>query len=151
VVKVDDDVRLGDHQRFEDLLQRMRAEGLHYCGKLIGVPHIDQCHGWHIDKCQDPYMHQRGYQYPMPTVYASGGFGYVIDSAMLRSCALMYLSMQSFFEMNCIQLEDVFVGLAAQGAGMNASSCEYEADSGGVVYSDVSFATLPGLVRLRDR
>ena len=96
-------------------------------------------------------MHQRGYQYPMPNVYASGGFGYVIDSAMLRSCAMMYLSMQSFFEMNCIQLEDVFVGLAAQGAGINASSCEYEADSGGVVYADVSFATLPGLVRLRDR
>ncbi len=150
VVKVDDDLRLHDCRSFENLLQRMRDKELHYCGKLIGVPHVDQCHGWHIDKCSDHSMHQRGYQYPMPNVYASGGFGYIVDSVMLRSCALMYLSMRSFFELNCIQLEDVFVGLAAQGSGIDAASCEYEAGHGGVVYADVSFATLPGLIRLRD-
>jgi hypothetical protein len=64
----------------------------------------------------------------------------------------MYLSMQSFFEMNCIQLEDVFVGLAAQSAGIAAVTCEYEPliDKGLGPYPDVVMAVLPGLIRLPD-
>jgi len=152
VVKVDDDVRLQDPDRFDDLLQRMKTQDNHYCGKLIQVSHRDQCHGWHLGKCTDPAMHLRGYQYPMPQVYASGGFGYVIGPKLLQACALMYLSMQSFFEMNCIQLEDVFVGLAAQGAGIPAATCEYESftDQGLGRYPDAAMAVLPGLMRLPD-
>ena len=88
----------------------------------------------------------------MPQVYASGGFGYVIGPKLLQACALMYLSMQSFFEMNCIQLEDVFVGLAAQGAGIPAATCEYESfkDQGLGRYPDAAMAVLPGLMRLPD-
>ena len=62
----------------------------------------------------------------------------------------MYLSMQSFFEMNCTQLEDVFVGLAAQGSGITAKSFENLSPlnkcSG--LYPDYAFAALPGLKRL---
>ena len=152
VVKVDDDVRLGDVERLDDLMERMKIQGHHYCGKLIQVSHRDQCHGWHLGKCTDPAMHVRGYQYPMPQVYASGGFGYVLGPKLLQECALMYLSMQSFFEMNCIQLEDVFVGLAAQGAGLAAITCEYEPliHQGLGPYPDASMAVLPGLTRLPD-
>ena len=152
VVKVDDDVRLENREHFAHLLQRMEAQGSHYCGKLIQVSHRDQCHGWHIGKCTNRAMDLRGYQYPMPQIYASGGFGYVIGPELLEACALMYLSMQSFFEMDCIQLEDVFVGLAAQGAGLTASSCEYEPreDRGLGPYPDAAMAVLPGLTRLPD-
>ena len=152
IVKVDDDVRLNDNARFVQLLQRMNDQQSQYCGKLIQVRHRDQCHGWHVGKCTDHSMHLRGYQYPMPQIYASGGFGYVMGPKLLEACALKYLSMQSFFEMNCIQLEDVFVGLAAQGSGLSASSCEYEpyTDLGLGRYPDAAMAVLPGLVRLPD-
>ena len=152
VVKIDDDARLGDLKRFNNLLERVKSQGDQYCGRLIQVSHRDQCHGWHVGKCKDPAMHIRGYQYPMPQVYASGGFGYVVGPRLLQACALMYLSMQSFFEMNCAQLEDVFVGLAAQGAGITAATCEYESltDQGLGPYPDASVAVLPGLIRLPD-
>ena len=152
LVKIDDDVRLQDLERFNRLLEHMKGQENHYCGKLIQVSHRDQCHGWHVGKCTDQAMHLRGYQYPMPQVYASGGFGYVIGPKLLQECALMYLSMQSFFEMNCIQLEDVFVGLAAQGADLAAVTCEYEplTDQGLGRYPDASMAVLPGLTRLPD-
>jgi hypothetical protein len=152
VVKIDDDAHLGDLERFNHLLERVKSQGDQYCGKLIQVSHRDQCHGWHLGKCTDPLLHVRGYQYPMPKVYASGGFGYVVGPRLLQACALMYLSMQSFFEMNCIQLEDVFVGLAAQSAGIAAVTCEYEPliDKGLGPYPDVVMAVLPGLIRLPD-
>jgi len=152
VVKVDDDIYLKDFDRFSHLLERMKGEGSQYCGKLIQVKHRDQCHGWHIGKCSDRTMHLRGYQYPMPQIYASGGFGYVIGPQLLEACAFQYLTMQSFFEMKCIQLEDVFVGLAAQGAGLSASTCEYEPqeDVGHGPYPDAAKAVLPGLARRPD-
>ena len=152
IIKLDDDIVLHDANRFNELLQSFHARGEQYLGKLISVKHRDQCHGWHLGKCSDPLMHQRGYQFPMPDVYASGGFGYLLGSELLRSCGLMYLSMQSFFEMNCIQLEDVFVGLAAQGAGIAARSFEdssYVNHQGLGRYPDVAFAALPGLQRLQ--
>ena len=115
-------------------------------GKLINVGHRDQCHGWHLDKCADPRFHRRGYQFPFPVVYASGGFGYCISPRMLRACTVTYLSMQSFFEMNCVQLEDVFVGLAAQADGISPVSFEDSSyvDKGLGLYPDVANAVLPG-------
>ena len=60
----------------------------------------------------------------------------------------MYLSMQSFFEMNCVQLEDVFVGLAAQDASIEATHFEkYISHVTRREYPDVIYATLPGLKR----
>ena len=150
IVKLDDDIGLHDADRFEQLLQAFHERDDHYLGKLIRLKHREQWHGLHLGKCSDPLMHQRGYQFPMPDVYASGGFGYLLGSELLRSCGLMYLSMQSFFEMNCIQLEDVFVGLAAQGSGIAARSFEDSSyvDEGLGRYPDVAFAALPGLQRL---
>jgi len=152
VVKVDDDIGLNDPQRFSDLLNKLHSRNEQYLGKLIRVKYQDQCHGWHLGKCADPSMHLRGYQYPMPNVYASGGFGYFLGSEMLRACALMYLSMQSFFEMNCIQLEDVFVGWAAQIFSISAATFEDNTyvDEGLGLYPDVAYAVLPGLDRSRD-
>ena len=151
VVKVDDDIRLHDPERFERLLRRMRRRDQQCCGKLIRVAHRDQCHGWHIGKCSNEQLHQRGYQFPMPRVYASGGFGYVLRPQAVKACALMYLSMRAFFNMNCVQLEDVFVGLCLEGAGIRSSSCEYEPpENPEVRYPDTAFAVLPGLARLPD-
>ena len=149
IVKLDDDISLHDADRFEQLLQGFNDQEQQYLGKLIRVKHRDQCHGWHLGKCSDTLLHQRGYQYPMPDVYASGGFGYLLGPKLLRSCGLMYLSMQSFFEMHCIQLEDVFVGLAAQGSGVSAKSFEDSSyvNQGLGRYPDVAFAALPGLKR----
>ena len=147
VVKVDDDVSLRDSGQFMSFLRMIKGDNVQYCGKLIRVSHRDQCHGWHVGKCADTAMNLRGYQYPMPQVNASGGFGYEIGPRLLEECALMYLSMQSFFELQCIQLEDVFVGLAAQGAGIVASTCEDDSLMD-LSYSDVATAVLPGLIRL---
>ena len=144
IVKVDDDISLHDPDRFEQLLRDFHDRGEQYLGKLISLKHRDQWHGWHLGKCSDPLMHQRGYQFPLPDVYASGGFGYLLGSELIQSCGLMYLSMQSFFEMSCIQLEDVFVGLAAQGSGISAKSFEdsFYVDQGLGRYPDVAFAAL---------
>jgi len=151
VVKVDDDIRLHDPERFERLLRRMRKRDQQCSGKLIRVAHRDQCHGWHIGKCGDERLNQRGYQFPMPRVYASGGFGYVLRPQALQSCALMYLTMRAFFGMNCVQLEDVFVGLCLEGSGIRCASCEYEPfENPEVPYPDAAFAVLPGLSRLPD-
>ena len=87
----------------------------------------------------------------MPRVYASGGFGYVLRPQALQSCALMYLTMRAFFGMNCVQLEDVFVGLCLEGSGIRCASCEYEPfENPEVPYPDAAFAVLPGLSRLPD-
>lgn len=149
VVKIDDDIRLHDADRFDKLLQGFHDGGNQYLGKLILQKHRDQVHGWHLGKCSDPLMHLRGYQYPMPDVYANGGFGYLLGPELLRSCGLMYLSMQSFFEMNCIQLEDVFVGFAAQGSGISAKSFvdEFYVNRDLGAYPDFAYAALPGLQR----
>ena len=60
---------------------------------------------------KDPAMHIRGYQYPMPQVYASGGFGY--GRAKASSGLRLDVSLQSFFD-ELHSIEDVFVGLAAR-------------------------------------
>ena len=151
VVKVDDDLRLHDHERFAKLLRRMQRREQQYCGKVIKVSHREQTHGWHIGKCSNTRWHGRGYQYPMPRAYASGGFGYVLGAEALRACARMFLSMQAFFEMDCVQLEDVFVGLALEGAGHACRTCEYEdVEDPSNRYPDAAFAVLPGLSRLPD-
>ena len=78
-----------------------------------------------------------------------GGFAYLLGPELLRSCGLMYLSMQSFFEMNCIQLEYTFIGLAAQGSCISAKSFEDSSyvNQGLGRYPHVAFAALPGLQR----
>ncbi len=63
----------------------------------------------------------------------------------------MFLSMQAFFDMDCVQLEDVFVGLALEGSGLASRTFEYEeVEDPSNRYPDASFAVLPGLLRLPD-
>ena len=84
----------------------------------------------------------------MPRKYACGGFGYILGPNLLKECALMYLSMQSFFEMKSVQLEDVFVGLAAEDATIKTTNCNniFERIKK-IGYPDVTYAALPGLIR----
>ena len=63
----------------------------------------------------------------------------------------MYLSMQSFFEMNCVQLEDVFVGLAAQDASIEAIEFEKYIAYIKRNYPDYTYATIPGFRRINDK
>ncbi|RPG17992.1 MAG: hypothetical protein CBC84_001630 [Pelagibacteraceae bacterium TMED124] len=148
VTKVDDDIELDDPKTFSYCLRKINNKKIQYFGHIISPTHRNQCHGWHIGKCSNKELNHRGYQYPMTIKYASGGFGYILGPLLIKECAIMYLSMQSFFEMNCIQLEDVFVGLAAQDASIEATNFEkYIAHITRREYPDVLYATLPGLKR----
>ncbi len=114
VVKLDDDLELGDSIAFHNFIQETKASGHSYVGWKVGSSHANQWHGWHIGKCHDKSLEKKGFQYPVVTSYAAGGFGYVLDRSLLSSCAYMYLAMRSFFGQHIIQLEDVYVGHAAQ-------------------------------------
>ena len=117
---------------------------------MIKVSHREQTHGWHIGKCSNAKWHGRGYQCPMPKAYASGGFGYVFGAKALWACVRIFLSKQAFFDIDCVQLEDVFVGLALEGSGHACRACEYEEVEDPSNHPDASFAVLPGLSRLPD-
>lgn len=148
VVKVDDDLRLFDSARFAELLEQFMLDGIQYSGRVLNSKHSNQCHGWHVGKCAETSLHSKGYQYPMPPMYASGGFGYLLGSQMVKACASMFLSMPAFFEMNSVQLEDVFVGHAAAGFGINCETCfDNKVDTS---FSDCEMAVLPGLKRTID-
>ena len=149
VTKVDDDMELNDFETFSYCLKTINEKNIQYFGHIISSSHREQVHGWHIGKCSNKELNRRGYQYPMPSKYACGGFGYILGSKLLKECALMYLSMQSFFEMKSVQLEDVFVGLAAQGASIKIKNCHniFERIKKKIGYPDVTYATLPGLRR----
>lgn len=114
VVKLDDDLELNDSAIFQDFIQQTKANGHSYVGWKVGSNHANQWHGWHIGKCHDKSLEQKGFQYPLVSSYAAGGFGYILDQSLLASCTYMYLSMRSFFAQHIIQLEDVYVGHAAQ-------------------------------------
>jgi len=88
-----------------------------------------------------------GYQCPFPATYADGGFGYVLGSEALAACQYMYLSMKAFFNRQAVQLEDVFVGLAAESRGLVLHDCHPlvpRADDRLYLYEE---AALPGLAR----
>ena len=152
VTKVDDDIELYDSKIFSYYLKKINNKKIQYFGHIISPTHRNQCHGWHIGKCSNKDLNHRGYQYPMPSKYACGGFGYILGPLLLKECAIMYLSMQSFFEMNSVQLEDVFVGLAAQGASIKTTNCHniFERIKKKIGYPDVTYATLPGLRRIKN-
>lgn len=115
LVKIDDNLHLGDAAAFSAVLDRLQHSGAAYAGWPVGaVAHSRQWHGWHLEKCDDPLIERRGYQYPLPQRYAAGGYGYVLGPQGLAACSTMYLSMKEFFSMRAIGLEDAFVGHAAQ-------------------------------------
>ena len=114
VVKIDDNLVLEDASAFKTCIDRVTHENAAYAGRRVGTRrHDDQWHGWHIGKCADPIIETRGYQYPLPRDYASGGYGYVLGPMGLSACSYMYLSMKAFFELPVVGLEDVYTGHAA--------------------------------------
>lgn len=117
VIKVDDNIHLGDAEVFCEMISHV--ESLDFCcyGRIVGMDrHDHQLHGWHIGKCKNSSLHSRGYTYPLPRRYPAGGYGYILSKSGLGSCAQMFLSMKEFFKMNAICLEDAFVGHAIDGA-----------------------------------
>ena len=151
VTKVDDDIELDDPKIFSYILREINNKKIQYFGRILRCTHRNQCHGWHINKCLNKDLNRRGYQYPQPSAYASGGFGYILGPLLIKECAIMYLSMQSFFEMNCVQLEDVFVGLAAQDASIEAIEFEKYIAYIKRNYPDYTYATIPGFRRINDK
>ena len=151
VTKVDDDIELDDSKIFSYILREINNKKIQYFGRILRCTHRNQCHGWHINKCLNKDLNRRGYQYPQPSAYASGGFGYILGPLLIKECAIMYLSMQSFFEMNCVQLEDVFVGLAAQDASIEAIEFEKYIEYIKRNYPDYTYATIPGFRRINDK
>lgn len=119
VVKVDDNIRLQQAPVFGRLLDGLAEAGVDYAGRVVGrAAHPQQWHGWHIGKCADPLIEARGYQYPLPALYAAGGYGYVLGRRGLAACSYMYLAMKAFFAMQSVGLEDACVGHAAQAGGL---------------------------------
>lgn len=120
VIKIDDDIQLNDAPSFSALVSNILLTGHEYAGKPVGFhSHADQWHGWHIGKCDSSAINGRGYSYPLPRSYASGGFGYALGPRALSATTKMYLSMKEFFAMPAIGLEDAFVGHAMYSAGID--------------------------------
>lgn len=148
LVKLDDDLRLDDESVFGDYLNELQRQQIAYAGWRVALPHHKQWHGWHVGKCSEPMLDQRGYQYPLPSSYAAGGFGYVLGRQGLEACAAMFLGMRSFFEQPCVQLEDAFVGMAIEQRGLSLRACNHMRKTP----LSVSDAALPGLRRVtKDR
>jgi hypothetical protein len=145
LVKLDDDLHLEDQAVLETYLAELEAQQVAYAGWQVGSRHHEQWHGWHVDKCTDPLLHRRGYQYPLPRHYAAGGFGYVLGEAGLQACAAIFLGMRSFFEQPCVQLEDAFVGLAMEQRGLSLQPCNHLRPG---PIPPVGEAALPGLKRV---
>lgn len=136
VIKVDDNLVLQDPERFGTLLSSVASGNAQYAGRLIGSErHHAQWHGWHISKCGNPDIEERGYQYPLPRQYAAGGYGYVLGKDGIAACAYMYLAMKEFFSMKSVGLEDAYVGHAMYAKGIELHN----------VATEVDLLALPGL------
>ena len=146
IIKIDDDHHLSDLSRFQTYLNFIKSNDIVYSGHVLKGQHFDMQQGWHVGKCSNRKLSRMGYQMPFPSTYADGGFGYVLGSTGLLACTRMYLSMQAFFNLNSVQLEDVFVGHALQAAHLPLHDCF---QGYGFHPEDKLFAaSLPGLRRL---
>lgn len=146
VVKIDDDHHLSDLNRFQAYVVFIKSNDIAYSGHVLKGQFFDMQQGWHVGKCTNRKLSGMGYQIPFPSTYADGGFGYILGSKGLLACARMYLSMQAFFNLNSVQLEDVFVGHALQSAHLPLHDCFQ--GHGFHPDSKLYAASLPGLRRL---
>lgn len=136
VVKIDDNLVLHDVEEFTTLIERVVSKKIDYAGRLVGSRfHDTQWHGWHINKCRDASIEERGYQYPLPAQYAAGGYGYILGKQGIAACAYMYLAMKEFFSMKSVGLEDAYVGHAMYAKGIELED----------VASEKNLLSLPGL------
>lgn len=136
VTKIDDSLHLHDGDQFLRTLASAVTAEPPCTGRVVGTRRHDfQLHGWHVGKCSDQDMDQRGYSYPLPRRYPAGGYGYVLKPAGVDACADMYLSMKEFFNIQAVGLEDAYVGHALYAADLEIRD----------VWSDASLLALPGL------
>lgn len=142
VIKLDDDLQLSNASEFQQFLDSVIEANHSYVGWKVGASHRNQWHGWHIGKCHDPSLEAKGFQYPLVSSYAAGGFGYILDHEMLADCVYMYMAMRSFFGQHIIQLEDVYIGHAAQMSGKSLFPIQRERPV------SIKSAALPGLCRV---
>lgn len=139
LIKLDDDICLGSPGDFEVYLDSLEHLQASYAGRAVGdLRHADQSHGWHIGKCMDSRLHARGYQFPVPSRYAAGGYGYVLGPQGLEACKYMYLAMKSFFDVDSMGMEDMYVGHAMASSGI-------ELISKGIIMPSLA---LPGLIQV---
>lgn len=130
LLKIDDDLILYNANKFRAALKQVIARQAPYAGRPVGAArHEDQWHGWHLGKCADPVIETRGYQYPLPQTYASGGYGYALGPQGLAACSYMYLAMKEFFAMPVIGLEDACVGHAVHAMGLDLLDISVDEDS----------------------
>lgn len=127
VIKIDDDLHLGDSKKFSSTISSLISNRTEYAGRLVGgLTHDTQWHGWHLNKCNDTLIEERGYQYPLPREYAAGGYGYFLGKQGVSACAYMYLAMKEFFSMRAVGLEDAYVGHALYAQGMDLHNVSSE-------------------------
>jgi hypothetical protein len=101
-------------------MDSLLSQGAEYAGRRVGsAVHEEQWHGWHLQKCDDPLIDTRGYQYPVPRHYAAGGFGVFLGRRGVEACSYMYLAMKEFFAMRAVGLEDACVGHAMYAQGID--------------------------------
>lgn len=113
IVKIDDDIHLSDAAQFYELLNRFKREKMDALGYIVGkLTFPFQKQGWHIGKVDNLSLNCRGYQYPLPRQYPSGGHGYILSPEAIEACASMYLAMKAFFGIESVGLEDAYVGYA---------------------------------------
>lgn len=137
VVKIDDNIQMGNDDEFNALMTKLTEENVVYAGRVVGAQqHKTQWHGWHLSKCTDPLVETRGYQYPLPRKYAAGGYGYILGCKGLAACSYMYLAMKEFFAMRAVGLEDACVGHAAYAEEIELYN----------VSTEKNLLALPGLV-----
>lgn len=129
IIKVDDSLHLGNSARFQHVIGSLAEDQTAYAGRLIGTErHQLQWHGWHLSKCTNPLIETRGYQYPLPRIYAAGGYGYVLGRKGIEACSYMYLAMKEFFSLNSVGLEDAYVGHAMYAQGIELHNVSSEAE-----------------------
>lgn len=115
IVKIDDDIHLGDKLKFLRFLEDSREQSTDALGYVVlDHTHVEQLHGWHVGKVEKTGLNNRGYQYPIPQSHPAGGYGYILSPSAISACSSMYLSMKAFFDIDAIGLEDVYVGHALQ-------------------------------------
>lgn len=120
IYKFDDDVLLDVADVFGSHLQDLLRNDVAYAGHpVMGFPnHRKFWHGWHLGKCRSRNLEGIGYQAPMGSQYAEGGFAYVLGSRSLEELAYSFLTHQAFFAIGTILYEDATVGLFLQLAGI---------------------------------
>lgn len=136
VVKVDDNLVLKNFAELSATLTPVSSGEVSYLGREVGgAYHHTQWHGWHVGKCENKNIEERGYQYPLPKKYAAGGYGYALGKEGIEACAYMYLAMKEFFAMEAVGLEDAYVGHAMYAQGIEIYN----------VASEANLLALPGL------